>query len=477
MFTLSPTAGVPGPWWARVTKIPLLWATYKGYRASFVHRLLDQYGPVVVVAPNQIHTNDVVATKIIYSRQAIKTSFYAKMGSWKGVKSTLGILDYPTASTTRNNLIQCFQNRNLELLSEHIGAHVKDFTDAIAVHAEQGKVTEGLFWFRLLALDIVCDALWGESTELITSAVKGNTNSAFLQRFHAFSKYNALRSFIPGLDTFVRLCGPKDLRKMRSDLSDLDLQAREALARWEKGGSKGHNKDVLSMLGNLNEHSDPQKRLPNSHIPAYLVEMLAAGSSTTSTTAAITCHMLSWCPEAQDRLYKELKDAFPDPDKIELREVQPLPFVRACIKETMRLYPVIPGPLERRLGEPVQIDGHTLQKGVVASVAAYTQGRLEDVFPEPLQWKPERWIDASPEELKTMEACWTAFGSGSRSCPGSNLALNELHLMIAAIYRRFKSVKTDKEPEFVLPMVDHFTSAPKNGHINLQFQKRDDPSV
>jgi len=484
----SPTAKVPGPWWARLTALPLLYATFKGHRSRFADDLLRRYNTsVVVIAPNQVHTSDEEAIKIIYDRKAVKTRFYANMGSWKGVKSTLGILDYPTASTTRNNLIKCFQNKNLDVLSENITQHVQEFVNCIDTQIKQDKPVECLFWFRLLALDIVTDVLWAEQTNLLKSANQGSVNNLFLRRFHAFSKYNALRSFIPGLDTFVVLFGNATWKGYRKDLNDLDLTACEALRRWEeakKNGTKAtHERDVLSMLASLNDHSDPAKRIKSNEIPAYLVEMLAAGSSTTSTTAALFCHEMALHPELQAELRDTLITAIPDPHNITLAVAQEIPLLRAALRETMRLYPVIPGPLERQLGSPCPIRSAnvSLPSGVIASGAAFTQCRREDIFPEPERWMPKRWIadesdSKTKERLERMRQNWIPFGTGSRACPGSNLALNELHLMLAAVLRNFKIKLPDEsdnkafEPSHI-PMHDHFTSAPKIGSIWLRFER------
>ncbi|GAC95155.1 benzoate 4-monooxygenase cytochrome P450 [Pseudozyma hubeiensis SY62] len=484
---LSPTASVPGPWWARLTSLPLLYATFKGYRSRFADDLLRKYNTtVVVIAPNQVHTSDEEAIKVIYDRKAVKTRFYANMGSWKGVKSTLGILDYPTASTTRNNLIKCFQNKNLDILSTNIDGHVRHFVDCIALQVRENKPVECLFWFRLLALDIVTDVLWAEQTNLLQDAAKGNVNSLFLRRFHAFSKYNALRSFIPGLDLFVTMFGNDTWKGYRRDLNDLDQTACAALQRWEKANANGqssHERDVLSMLANLNDHSEASKRIRPNEIPAYLVEMLAAGSSTTSTTATLFCHEMALNPKLQQELHNVLRATFHDPNDIKLSVAQEIPLLRAAVRETMRFYPVIPGPLERRLGTdcPIRSANLSLPKGVIASGAAFTQSRREDIFTRCNEFLPKRWLseDDSDEDkarLARMTQNWIPFGTGARSCPGSNLALNELHLMLAAVIRRFRVSlphENDGKP-FVrghVPTHDHFTSAPQLGSVWLRFEE------
>ncbi len=238
-------------------------------RSAYAHDIIERYGAIVVLAPDQVHTNDDQAMKIIYDRSSVKTSFYSKMGSWKGVTSTLGKLDYASAGPTRNNLIQCFQNKNLEALADHIDGHVLQFVDILKDKAWNGDDVDGVVWFRLLALDIVTDVLWGEDTNLLGQA--GDDTPAFLRRFFAFSKYNALKSFIPAMEAFVRYLGPPKWSRLRQDCLDLDVTAKEALARWNEKDIKSHDRDVLSMLSSMENNDDPANRIQQSDLPAYMV--------------------------------------------------------------------------------------------------------------------------------------------------------------------------------------------------------------
>lgn len=339
-FLLSPVKNVPGPWWARVSKLPLLWATYQRRRSKYASELLAKYGPIVVIAPNQVHTSDEQAMKVIYNRKSLKTPFYANMGSFKGITSTLGFVDYPSASTTRNNLIQIFQNKNLATLVENISSHVSELCEILLDKAKSNEDVDGVVLFRLLALDIVTDVLWGEKKTLLPTVSKDTP--VFLRRFHAFSTYNAMKSFIPGFDTYTRYLGTSKWKRLRQDCSDMDVTAREALERW-KTRDEARDRDVLSMFMSLDSAEDERKRIPADHVPAYMVEMLAAGSSTTSHTATFTCYELSHNPEAQDKLRKELDEVFPDPDQIDEKKLMDLPYLDAVLRETMRLMPMIPG--------------------------------------------------------------------------------------------------------------------------------------
>lgn len=470
-YLFSPVRHIPGPFWSRVTTIPYRLATFKARRSAYAHKLIEEYGPIVIIAPDQVHTNDEAAMKIIYDRSSIKTSFYSNMGSWKGVITTLGKLDYASAAPTRTNLIQCFQNRNLDALSENIVSHVFQFVGILKRFARSGSNVDGVVYFRLLALDVVTDVLWGDQTDLLSHA--GSDTPVFLRRFFAFSQYNALKSFIPVVELWTKHVGfPKRWAQLRKDCLDMDVTARQALDQWNDKSVKSHNRDALSMLSSMADHDDPQNQIKQDDLPAYMVEMMAAGSSTTSHTAAFACWALTNNPNAQKRLRQELFELFPDPHRMDMKTTQKGDFLDSVIKETMRIWPMIPGPLERILGKAITVDGLTVPPGVVASTSALTSGRKEDVYPKPDEWRPERWIDVKDDgAAERMRLNWTPFGSGSRICPGSNLALTELKYMIAAIFRNLRAVQPVDVPWQPIEMADVFAAGTVSGHCWLRFEE------
>jgi cytochrome P450 len=409
--------------------------------------------------------------KTIYDRSSLKTSFYSSMGSWKGVTSTLGFIDYATASPSRNNLLQCFQNRNLDTLVLSIESHIDEMIHLLDAHVKEDTAVDGVVAFRLLALDIVTDVLWGETDTLLSKSTdKGAEMPDFLRRFHAFSTWNATKSFIPGADFLVAAFGSRKWKQLRNDCNDMDITAREAMERWQSNKEMRHReKDVLSMLQSMNSSTAPA--VPMQDVPAYMVEMLAAGSSTTSHTAAFACWLLTRHPDAQATLRAELVDAFPDSNDFEIKKTLDLPYLDGVIRETMRLFPMIPGPLERHLGKPIEVAGLKVPKGVIASTGAQNQGQLPDVFPKPEVWDPARWLHSTDR----MRANWIPFGTGCRSCPGSNLAMTELKYMIGKILRLFEVVTPPGHENDTLELADVFAAGSKTGHCWLKFVRAEEP--
>ncbi|KXT12378.1 hypothetical protein AC579_1721 [Pseudocercospora musae] len=115
-----------------------------------------------------------------------------------------------------------------------------------------------------------------------------------------------------------------------------------------------------------------------------------------------------------------------------------LPYLDAVIKETLRLYAPLPASELRCADVKTVIDGYTIPAGTTVL------HRYEEVFPEPLKWNPDRWLD-DPKHVSMMKKWWWAFLSGGRMCIGSNLALAEMAL-VPAIYRKYRTkVKSGEE--------------------------------
>lgn len=135
-------------------------------------------------------------------------------------------------------------------------------------------------------------------------------------------------------------------------------------------------------------------------------------------------------------------------------DVSTLPYFRACIKETLRLsmanptrFPrVVPAEgwtytpsadfsfseagLTHKQSQP---KSYFLPAGTLVSVQIDTLHHNPAVFPEPHEFKPERWLDSPPELLEKMNRDHIPFSLGSRQCIARNLAMMELNTACAAI--------------------------------------------
>ncbi|KAF2486989.1 cytochrome P450 [Neohortaea acidophila] len=154
----------------------------------------------------------------------------------------------------------------------------------------------------------------------------------------------------------------------------------------------------------------------------------------------------------QDRLREEVRSAR-NASSQRHPDLEGQPVLDAIVRETLRLHPPGLGNLPRYTDKPIILGppGHEVMvpAGVQVSCQALSLHRKPSVFKDPDDFRPERWLDATPEERKEMDRWFWAFGSGSRKCVGEHLALGSLRVAMAAIWGNFETSTTD-DPEFVL---------------------------
>jgi hypothetical protein len=160
----------------------------------------------------------------------------------------------------------------------------------------------------------------------------------------------------------------------------------------------------------------------------------AAAHETSGDSLTYVHYELSRHPEWQQRLREELLTLNPPivfpaaSSEIQLpdpKQVDSLPVLDAVLTETLRRWMAVPGAQPRLTPEPsCSLAGYDNIPGNVRVQAyAYSIHRNPDVFPEPEEWKPERWLQASPEQLAEMRRWFWAFGSGGKMCIGNNIAI------------------------------------------------------
>jgi cytochrome P450 len=121
-------------------------------------------------------------------------------------------------------------------------------------------------------------------------------------------------------------------------------------------------------------------------------------------------------------------------------EAQKLPYLDAVVQESFRLHPA-PGLILERVVPPqgMQILNEFVPGGTIVGCNAWVVHRRPEVFGVDVDaFRPERWIEASPEKLKEMKGTMLQFGAGARTCIGKNISLLEIYKLVPSFLRRFE---------------------------------------
>lgn len=166
--------------------------------------------------------------------------------------------------------------------------------------------------------------------------------------------------------------------------------------------------------------------------------IIIGGSKTTATAMASLFFYLSHIASALEKATKEVREAFAGKDVEAIRSgacLSSCQYLRACIDEAMRCTPPICGIIPRCvLPRGMNIDGFHIPTGIDVGVPAYVPGHNATYFPDPFEYRPERWIvsDSKPKDkVEIAKSAFAAFIYGPRSCIGIPLAYVEMMVTAA----------------------------------------------
>jgi len=204
----------------------------------------------------------------------------------------------------------------------------------------------------------------------------------------------------------------------------------------------GERRDILSML--LQARTEEGEELTRAEISAELLTLVLAGHETTANSLAWAWERLTRSPAAHERLVAAARDGA-ETDAV----------VEQTIFETMRSRPVVP-LIGRRVTVPWQLGTYGIPAGTGVLISTLLLHHREELYPEPFEFRPERWVDRRPGTYE-----WLPFGGGIRRCLGAGLAMAEMRVVLATMARRLDIVAAEPAPEPALHR--NVTMLPRRG--------------
>ncbi|XP_026330084.1 cytochrome P450 4C1-like, partial [Hyposmocoma kahamanoa] len=137
-----------------------------------------------------------------------------------------------------------------------------------------------------------------------------------------------------------------------------------------------------------------------------------AGLDTTATALTFGLMLLADHEEVQERIYEECRHIFGDSDRIaSMSDLAEMKYLEAVLKETLRLYPSVPF-IAREITEDFMMGDILIRKGVEVGIHMYDLHRRWDLFPDPEEFKPDRFLS---DEIRHPYA-YIPFSAGPRNC-------------------------------------------------------------
>ncbi|MGP3930231.1 cytochrome P450 [Nonomuraea sp. KM88] len=220
-------------------------------------------------------------------------------------------------------------------------------------------------------------------------------------------------------------------------------------ARREKAGGK----DVVSALltARLGQGGDADVR----QIRDDLVNVYGAASENTAMSLMWLWTVLHDHPEVNARLQEEV-DRVVGGGPVRPSHVAEMPYIRMVLQEVVRIYPsawVVP----RQTVADTEIGGVRIKAGSQVLISPYATHRLEEFWPRPTEFDPERW--ANEKTGSRHRYSFIPFGAGPHVCLGQHLFYIEASLLIANLFTRYRPALP--YPQKLTPVLGAATLRPK----------------
>uniref|UniRef100_A0A4W6EMT2 Cytochrome P450 family 27 subfamily A member 3 n=1 Tax=Lates calcarifer TaxID=8187 RepID=A0A4W6EMT2_LATCA len=205
-----------------------------------------------------------------------------------------------------------------------------------------------------------------------------------------------------------------------------------------------------------------------TEILGSMTELLLAGVDTTSNTISWSLYHLAKEPEIQEQLFQEVISVCPG-DKVPTSDdISQMPYLKAIIRETLRLYPVVPGNARVTVENEIVVGDHLFPKQTLFHLCHYTVSYDENIFADPHTFLPQRWLRGAEEKSKHPFGS-VPFGFGIRACLGRRVAELEMYLLLSRLIKHYE-VRPDPAGTTVKPITRTLLCPAKP--INLQFLDR-----
>ncbi|KAE9610104.1 putative cytochrome P450 [Lupinus albus] len=294
-----------------------------------------------------------------------------------------------------------------------------------------------------LTNDIICRATLGRKY----GRESGKEFKKMMMEFNELGGSFVIGDYIPWFDWLTHLSGLyARAKRVAKQFDDLMEEIVEEHKNRQKGAnnnshddpsdSEHHNDfvDVLLWIQRTNAAGFPVDR---TTIKALTLDMFIAGTDTTSTFLEWAMTELIRHPNVMKKLQDEGRNvAGGDRVHITEQDLGHMPYLKAVVKETLRLRVPIPLLVPRESMQDIKLQGYHIAAGTRVIINAWAIARDPTYWDEPEEFKPERFMDSSID-VKGNDFQLIPFGAGRRSCPGIAFAMAVNEIVLANLVHQF----------------------------------------
>ncbi|KAJ0571195.1 putative cytochrome P450 [Helianthus annuus] len=251
-------------------------------------------------------------------------------------------------------------------------------------------------------------------------------------------------NFFPSLAWMDRLTGlERDIEKLAKDTDEFYDVVIDEHVNKKEGDAEGQ--DLVDILLEIQKDNSTGFRLEKKMIKGVILDLFNAGTDTTFTSLDWAIAELLRNPRAMKKLQQEAHTVGQGREMITEDDLGNMPYLKAVLKETLRLH--VPAPLlvPRESTKDVKLLGYDIPLGSQVMINAWAIARDPLIWEESEEFKPERFLN-NKMDYKGFDFEYTPFGAGRRGCPAINFAMIINEIVLANLVYKFEFSLPGNEP-------------------------------
>nr|XP_026690466.1 cytochrome P450 3A25-like isoform X2 [Ciona intestinalis] len=334
---------------------------------------------------------------------------------------------------------------------------------------DQGKF-EAKSVFGKLALDITCSAAFSVDTH--PQELKDGQEPKIIKMVKQAFGFEISRSPLVMLcfmfPAFEEILCKLDYSIIPKDTVNYFANLTKSLIDQRKHSTVKPRVDLMQLM--LNDQISVEdvakgksKGLTQLEITSNSVLMVLAGYDTSANALTLLAYNLATHKHVQKKVQEEIDKMLEKYGSLTYEALNSMKYLGMCLNETLRLYPPI-AVNSRIPNRDITINGVFLPKGIQVIVPVYGMSRDEEIWEEPLKFKPERM-----EDMRSVDSMiFQPFGGGPRGCIGMRFAVLEIKLAIAKILQDFNLDVCENTPKPPVQLEFKSTTLKPKGDIYLR---------
>ena len=357
-------------------------------------------------------------------------------------------LDHDKHRMRREPWNRCFSKSTVSRLQPLlIQTCVNKMCDRLAEHQAAGKTVLMTHVYACLTADMISEYAFPKGYGFLDAPAfpsrQYDAMIAVTEMSHLLKQFGWLFPVLVGMPLWLtRWMSPEFylVVKERDAMLEQCIEVAEQ-KKIVEAQEKDNREDMAgrpSMVETFLDSNLPEADKALERIQGEMFDAMQAGTLTSSHALKMATYFILADAEIHHRLMIMLEREIPDPyDPPNLKELEQMDYLMAVVYETLRLYSGVSQRLQRIFPDrSLQYQEWTIPPGTPMSMTTVHVHANSAIFPEPYEFKPDRWLPIDTNGMRRQKYL-VAFGKGSRSCVGMELAKAEILTALANVFRRF----------------------------------------